>query len=79
MIQVKFARVAEQGGGGETYPHTRTRHAWNCMLNYTSIIIVQLPVPDPLLYRYSWEWLIPSQDYDSLDQATFWAGVEGNT
>ena len=48
------------------------------MLNYT-IIIVRLPVPDPLLYRYSWEWLIPSQDYDSLDQATFWAGVEGNT
>ena len=35
MIRVNLARVAEQGGGGETYPHTRTRHAWKCMLNYS--------------------------------------------
>ena len=35
------------------------------------IIIAYNKVVTWMLYRYSWEWYIPSQDYDSLDQATF--------
>ena len=51
MIQVKFARVAEQGM--KTYPHTRTRHAsesesatliiWWCMCEFTHVYSTRTP------------------------------------